>query len=812
MFNNRYAYQNWLARGIFLYCLSIMTVCKAQITPDGTLPTEITTPDNLEFTITGGSRAGGNLFHSFSEFSVPTGGSATFNNAADIQNIISRVTGGSPSNIDGLIKAGGSANLFLINPNGIIFSANARLEIGGSFLTSTADSIIFADGNSFAATAPATTPLLTVSAPIGLQYGQNLANTGDRSIVVNGNDESPGLQVQDGNTLALVGENIFVRGGVLISPEGRIELGSVSDNSFVSLTPVDTNGVDKGWILGYDNVTNFQDIQLSDGAFVASHKPSGSSGAIQLQSRRLTISSGANVLGENFGDKPGGTITIKASESIEVSGENSTIANNTYSNAKGGDIAIETRQLFVNEGGTIQASSQEGTGDGGNLAIVAPESIEVTGFLNEPSKLVTRTYSAGNAGTLQITTGTLLLNQGGQISTSTFRSSGNGGNLFVDATKSVEVRGQSINGESNSALFAQSFGKNTTGNGGNLQINTPVLIIQDGGVVSVSSVNQSSGAGGNLSITAPQSIEVVGTSTNLAGQVQPSTLASKTNGSGNAGNVTIQTNKLNVANGAEITVSSEALGNTGNLEIDAGTISLDNEAQLLATSKEGRGGGNITLQDVKSLVLRGGSAISTSSGGEGNGGNIVINTDTLLALGNSDITATAIVGRGGNIKIKTQGVFLSADSNITATSDKGIDGVVEINRPESDPNDSAASVPVEPVDLTELIATGCGASGSVASKTSTSKFTITGRGGLPPTPTEALRSDRALVDLGQTSVIQAPTATYLPPTKQLNSEPTYIVEAQGWIISPQGQVMLTASAPDVTPEIPWLKSPSCHNS
>jgi filamentous hemagglutinin family protein len=790
------------------------TVCQAQITPDGTLPTEITTPDNLEFIITGGSRAGGNLFHSFSEFSLPTGGSATFDNATDIQNIISRVTGGSPSNIDGLIKAGGSANLFLINPNGIIFSANAKLEIGGSFLTSTAGSIIFADGKSFVATAPATTPLLTVSAPIGLQYGQNAANTGDRSILINGNAESPGLQVQEGKTLALVGEDIFVRGGVLIAPEGRIELGSVSDNSFVSLTPVDTNSIDKGWILGYDTVQNFRDIQLSDGAFVASHIPfgSGSSGAIQLQGRQLTITGGANVRGENSGDKPGGNITIQASESTQISGKNSTIANNTYSDAKGGDIAIETRQLFVNEGGTIEASSIEGTGDGGNLTIVAPGSVEIAGFSgNGSSKLVTRTFSAGNAGTLQITTGTLILNQGGQISTSTIRSSGNGGNLFIDATKSVEVSGQSVNGESNSALFAQSFGKNTTGNGGNLQINTPVLIVQDGGVVSVSSVRQSRGAGGKLSIIAPQSIEVVGTSTNAAGQVQPSILASKTKGSGNAGNVTIQTNRLNVINGAEITVSSEALGNTGNLEIDAGTISLDNEGKLLATSKEGRGGGNITLQDVNSLFLRGGSVISTNSAGEGNGGNIAINTNILLALGNSDITAKAVEGRGGNIKINTQGLFSSTDSDITATSDKGIDGVVEINRSESDPNDDMVSVPMEPVDLTELIATGCGASGSIASKTSTSKFIITGRGGLPPTPTEALRSDRPLVDLG-TSISPNIKAETITATEENISAPTAIEEAQGWVISPQGQIILTASAPNANPEVPWLKSPSCHNS
>ncbi|MEB3217877.1 MAG: filamentous hemagglutinin N-terminal domain-containing protein, partial [Nostocales cyanobacterium 94392] len=120
-----------------LTCAIYSTSVNAQVVPDGTLKTTVSQSGN-NFTITNGDRVGNNLFHSFSQFSVPSKGYAFFNNASDIQNIFSRVTGGSVSNIDGLIKANGSANLFLLNPSGIVFGKDASLNIGGSFVATTA--------------------------------------------------------------------------------------------------------------------------------------------------------------------------------------------------------------------------------------------------------------------------------------------------------------------------------------------------------------------------------------------------------------------------------------------------------------------------------------------------------------------------------------------------------------------------------------------------------------------------------------------------------------------------------------------------
>ncbi|MEM9164973.1 MAG: filamentous hemagglutinin N-terminal domain-containing protein, partial [Cyanobacteria bacterium P01_F01_bin.4] len=181
----------------------------AQIMPDSTLGTESSVvnpggivPGGPGILIEGGAARGGNLFHSFNEFNVNNGQRVYFADPAAIENILTRVTGENGSFIDGVLGVDGLANLYFLNPNGVIFGPNAQLDIPGSFVTSTGNSFSFADGSEFSAL-PTAGEALTVSVPLGVQF----------------NDQAQGeikqggsLAVGAGKSLTLFGETVTVQG------------------------------------------------------------------------------------------------------------------------------------------------------------------------------------------------------------------------------------------------------------------------------------------------------------------------------------------------------------------------------------------------------------------------------------------------------------------------------------------------------------------------------------------------------------------------------------------------------------------------
>jgi len=803
--------QLWLACEIAVYTLATTSPTRAQIVPDATLPVNSSvTPQGNTSIITGGTAAGSNLFHSFEQFSVPTGNTAYFNNASDIQNIISRVTGSSPSDIDGVLQANGTANLFLLNPNGIIFDRNASLNIGGSFFASTASGLNFADGTQFSATAHSTTPLLSVSVPIGLQFGEtaggirvqglgnNLSVDPTNSAFVRG--ENPGgLQVKPGKTLALVGNGVTLAAGNLIAEEGRIEVGSVAGSGLVSLTPTD-----KGLTLGYSGVPNLQDIHLSRRASVDASGSGG--GEIQVQGKDVILTEGSAIFALTEGSKPGGTVSVNASDSVQVIGTSadglfpSAVFTDTEGAGAAGGLTITTGQLLVRDGAVV-TSDTLGTGNAGSLTVNAAfVTLSGTSVKGRPSGLFTTTQADGDAGVLTINTKQLLVENGAEVTADTF-GAGDAGDLTVKAD-SVKLSGAAgkITG-----LLAQVQPK-ARGNGGNLTIETGQLLVQNGALVS--SATLGTGNAGNLTINALESVELSGT--------RPSLLtALSTKGSGDAGNLRIETGELIVRDGGQVTVLSVGSGNAGELTVEADSIELDKQGAITATTLSGKGG-DITLRSQDLLLLRRESKISTRAGTEqtsGTSGNITIDTDNLVALGNSDIDANAFGGPGGQVRIKAPGIFgtqareeQTSESDITASSNLGpqFSGTVEINTLDVDPSRGLVNLPTVPVD-TEVVQ-ACTPGGTAAQ----SEFIITGRGGLPPNPDEALSTDALQVDLitlnpevDQSSNPAVSTSPTSSPT------PTPIVEATGWAIAPNGNVVLTANAPTVTPHSSWQRTVNC---
>jgi filamentous hemagglutinin family protein len=771
---NNLADQFWLAVIVSLSVLTNATCSQAQIASDGTVSTRVISLDSRNFEINGGRQMGGNLFHSFDKFSVISGGSATFNNSLNVQNIISRVTGSSSSSIDGLILAKGNANLFLINPNGIILGSNARLDIGGSVVFSTADRLNFADGSFFGATNHEIQPLLTVSIPTGLQFGNN---TGRIASYI----ASDAPQVRPDKTFALVGSDVVLDGVKLfVAQGGRIEIGSVSSNSFVGLTPNS-----KGWSLNYEAVRDFQDIYISK-TIIGGVSADG----IQLQGKRIAINDSL-ISVRNSGVNLAGKLAVNASDLVEIN--SSTLSTTTGiggSTGAAGEIAIQTQRLIVGDESTIRATTQ-GSGQGGNINVNAAESVEINGQGNLTT-LTTQTFGSGNAGDVNITTRKLVLRDGGQITASAITPisraavSGNAGKINVMAFDSVEVSGQGVSEDEpvSSGLIARTRGSSTTGNGGSIKVSTGRLEIKNGGTISVASDGGSIGEAGSLNINATSLLVSDPNSSISAGSTSPKP----------AGDVIINTDQLFVGNGASISVNSQGAGRAGNLFVSARSVELNGGGQIVATSNSGNGG-NIDFQISNTLLLRNNSQISTTAGtaqGNGNGGNISINAQFIVAnpSENSDIAANAFSGKGGNIKIDTKGIFgikprmrLTPLSDITASSDFGISGTVTLNTPDADPSRGTTTLPTGLVDTNALIANSC-----IARTSRQGRFMITGVGGVAAQPDDLANSSFPTYELVPDTARSQTTA----PSSALRSDGA-ITEPDGVYRLANGEVVLGRS-------------------
>ncbi|MBD2212705.1 filamentous hemagglutinin N-terminal domain-containing protein [Nostoc linckia FACHB-104] len=882
----------------------------SQINPDNTLGSEssLITPNVLinganADKIDGGAVRGSNLFHSFSEFNINDGQRVYFGNPAGVQNILTRVTGGQASNILGTLGVDGIANLFLINPNGILFGKNARLDVRGSFVGTTANAVQLGNQGIFSATNPEAPPLLTVN-PSALLFNQinpnsitnrthpnetdaansalfspeqgsrflvggniifdggqlgvlnnrlelgGLAAVGSVELIGSGNEmqlsfpknvpkaditfqNNAGAFTTGGNPITVNAHNFSLFNNSLIGvalAEGEGQVGNASGDLIINATgtitlnensnivnlglktslgdtgniainansirlsndsQISTNGQKNR---GNISLNSLEDITLDNNSIIITFgtpNSIGKAGDITLNAKTINLSNRSAINSGNNGQGQGGKITIKAQDSISLSGssglfsssvasvfggvnsepsgdieitartlsldgENTTISSRNFDEGQagniqiitddsislngfanisssvtgkgnGGDIQLQTRVLTLSNGSNIDTLTR-GQGKSGNLLINALDSVTLTGTITlvdsrtgenliSGSRLGTNSQGSGNGGKLTINTGKLSIRDGGDITTNAFvGQSGRGGDLTINATDFIEVIGTTPNGAISSAIRSSTLG---FGDAGNMTITTPRLSVLDGGSVSAAAFNSDyAGRGGNLTINASNLVEVVGVSPD--GQVFSDIFAGTT-GSGDAGNMTINTNRLIISGGglvgtdtrtsstgqggnltvnasnsvevvgtspdskifSQLTASTGGSGNAGNITINTNSLSIRDGALVGANTflaSKGQGG-NLTVNALNSVEVVGTSLngqffsiLTTATGGTGNAGNLTINTRSLSIRDLGIVSATAIsgsTGKGGNLTVNA-----SDSVDVIGSSSDGKSGTV----------------------------------------------------------------------------------------------------------------------------------------
>ncbi|MFZ4858966.1 MAG: filamentous hemagglutinin N-terminal domain-containing protein [Desulfuromonadaceae bacterium] len=687
---------------------------------------------NYAITSNLGKQYGANLFHSFSTFNLSKGEIAQFSGAASIQNIISRVTGGSASSIDGTISSSIlGANVYLVNPSGIMFGPSASLDISGSFHASTADYIKLGSDGKFDARTPAQS-VLTSSPPSA--FGFVTSQPAPITVQGSGSDFAYntfgllGLYVPEGKTISLIGGDIDVASGLLddkivepwlIASGGRVNMASVASsgevniennnltmNGFTTLGNITLNG--NGHIslepssgaAGnlYIRGNNFYMDRFAIGAYSTDSfdggamdvrlngdmKLSGSSikaTGDQLYRASNVYITNASTIGAN-GIK---TITIEA-KNVELSDANSRIEslygvdNSGTAANNGGDILI-TADILKLDGGKILTNTN-GSGAAGNILLATP-----TLTLDHQAFISTQTNNAGNAGSISANVGKVTIKGGSDIDSNT-NGSGNGGIISVNALESINIDGYFLDTSGNYIKSSIQAGSTSTGNGGQIALVTPILNLDN--KAGISTQTESQGNAGTITLD-------VGS---LAIKAD-SGIVSDTHGSGNGGLITINASESIALDGYSIDstgkysssgIQSAALagssGHSGSIKITTPLLTMSN-LSLISTQTRSQGAAGQISMDLGTLNMRDGAAISSSTFGSGNGGAIAITATNGIVLDGFKVKAsdpnkyfnTGIysdvgqnsTGNGGSISVQTPGLTMNNFAYISSAVEWDID-------------------------------------------------------------------------------------------------------------------------------------------
>ena len=698
----------------------------AQISTDGTVgpATDLAGPD---FTIGEdlGRLAGANLFHSFRQFNLGSGESAIFSGPDSVENVISRVTGGTASSVDGQISSTMPvADFFLINPAGVVFGPNASLDVGGSFFVSTADTLRFADGDHYSAIEPGSSSSFSVAAPEAFGF---LSDT-PGAITSNGSN----LRVPFDQNITIAGGELRVNGGSIDAPRGNLFLTSLASRGEVSLASgatdaerfgklmvtnglleVDGNGAGDLHLRGGEitisdarlRARNFGDrdargaitltadsIVIDDSSLVADVFFDGAGAGLRLEAEEVRILGRSSVGATAFDGGSGGEIAVTAARLV-IDGEGILLPAgilslaDASSSGEGSSIVIHAGQIEILNGGQI-ASTTLGDGDAGSIDVSTTGLVVVGDDANRPTGISSQSglFANGDAGSITVNSEDIVLRFGGQVSSSAeFLSAGNAGDISI-TTDELSAHGE---GAAIATGVLSTADPGSLGNAGSITIDAVRITLRDGALVSSNTF--SDGMAGDVTLQADR-IFLAGDGSQLdTGVFSQAGALSR----GNAGTVMVDADDVEIRDGAAIAVNSGFLssGNAGALDLTAGRLFISGDGSPFVTGIIGRleigsegAGGSLTL-NLGDLEIRDGGVVTSTTFGLGDAGAIVVAADSILVSGDGAGVSTGIIsqadqgslGNGGRIAITAPLIELRQGGAIsTATLALGDGGSIEV--------------------------------------------------------------------------------------------------------------------------------------
>jgi len=706
-----------------------------------------------------GRQHGGNLFHSFQYFNLNHSESATFSGPNSVSNIISRVTGGNPSNIDGLIRSTiPNADMYFLNPYGIMFGENAKLDVQGSFHASTADYLRLGNGGRFDARYP-NDSLLTIApveafgfltdtpAPISFQ-GSQLSVLPKKDFGIVGGD----IMMEQANLFAGGGE---MNGGQIkiasVASQGEVILlkSDLLVSSFDDLGDISISGedlVDIGYGDAALSVTGDQagiilikgkNLLISNRGYIAANTfgndetdPGPREGINIKLSGQLKLTQGSEIVSKTFGSWQTAPIMIEV-EQLELR-DGSQISSNIWGFGQGNHLTIKANEILLSGVSEMAITSNSGTVSPNTSSIISisqtsrADTIEVTinieanhMVIEKQGQINVASLNTGNAGSINLNVGQLIVNSGGGI-VSTALGLGDGGSINIKANDIVLSDVGTIN--------SSGFGP-TEGKAGNITIEANNIELINGGNINISTLGL--GKSGAINLKVSDSLRLSGQADESRfffydfanGQtggllpmvgVKPKDLVGPSKisaavinlGPESAGHIDIEAGRLSLQNGAKITGEHRGMGDAGHIGIRASDIRL-NQSTITTETFGGGGGGKITLNASNLLYLREGYITTSVGTGKGQGGDIILKNPIFVVLNQGKIRAQADEGQGGNIYMKSEQFLRSNNSLVSASSRLGLDGNIEINSPDENVAEGMLTLSSDTVDTSTMTKKPC---------------------------------------------------------------------------------------------------------